>query len=254
MWRLLRLAFLLILWASAILLGVIAYLAWHFYPGRVLGVEWAWFAGAFVVGTLLMVWNASMNINDKPLPPTVPAAEEINRWAFHLILIFLTASLFTLIVAIPIVGTHLVKACSKACFGNSEVQSFAFSYLTLAALWIGWFIGTFYFLFWLNDRAFIKKFQRRFTGLIVPSTEDIITMLQNSDLPEETKSRLIAEVQSRGLTMEIAQEIQNTIAPFIKQTNAPSKLTHYAALSQSLALWMERHKDDEHPIPPPNWD
>ena len=253
MWRLLRLTFLLILWASAILLGMIACLAWHRFPGRVLGVKWAWFAGTFVVGTLLMVWNASMDINDKPLPPAVPAAEEIRRWAFHLILIFLTASLFTLIVAIPIVGTHLVHTCANACFGNSEVQSFAFSYLTLAALWIGWFIGTFYFLFWLNDRSFIRKFQRRFTGMIVPSAEDIITMLQNADLPGETKSRLIAEVQSKGLTMETAREIQNTLAPFIKETNTPSKLSHYATLSQSLALWMERHKDDERPTPPPDW-
>ncbi len=253
MWRLWRLAFLILLWASAILLGVIAYLAWHLFPGRVLGVKWAWFAGTFFAGALLMVWNASMDINDKPLPPTVPAAEEIRRWAFHLILIFLTASLFTLIVAIPIVGTHLVHICANACFGNSEVQSFAFSYLTLAALWIGWFIGTFYFLFWLNDRSFIKKFQRRFTGMIVPSTEDIITMLQNADLPGETKSYLIAEVQSKGLTTETAREIQESIAPLIKQTNAPSKLARYAALSQSLALWVEQHKGDERSTLPPNW-
>ena len=245
MWRLLRRLFLLSLLISLLIATGLVVLAWHLAPGKFLGVGWVWFAGAFLVGVAVMVLNAALNLREHPLPPTVPASEEVRRWVFHTILTLLVGGAFAVAVGLPIVLTHAITVGTRTLLGRWPEWAYIVSFFVNFALWIGWFMGVFIVSGWLSERDFTRWFRRRFDRLIAPSPEDVIAMLQNAPLPAALKADLIGKVQLRGLTREMVHEIQDAIAPYIEATNEGAALSRLGALSQSLAVWEEVHSDDD---------
>lgn len=245
MWRLLRRVFLFSLWVGILMAAGVVALAWHLAPGKFLGVGWVWFAGAFVLGAAVVVLGATLDLRQHPLPPTVPAAAEIRRWVYYFVLVLLVSSVFAVIVGIPIVLTRALTVWSQALLGRWPDVAYIVSFLAIFAMWIGWFMGTLMGSAWLAERDFARWFRRHFDRLIAPSPEDVIALLQHAPLPHRVKADLVSKVQLQGLTRELVQEIQDTIAPYIEATDDGATLTRLASLSQSLAVWLETHSDDD---------
>ena len=244
MWRLLRRLFLLSLLIGLLIAIGLVVLAWRLAPGKFLGVGWVWFAGAFLVGAAAIVLNAALDLRQHPLPPTVPAAAEVRRWAFHSILTVLVGGAFAVAVGLPIVLTHAINVGLQALLWRWPAWAYVVSVFVDFALWIGWFMGVFIVSGWLSERDLSRWFRRRFDRLITPSPEDVIAMLQNAPLPAALKADLIGKVQLRGLTREMVHEIQEAIAPYTEAAEGAA-LISLATLSQSLAVWQEEHPEDE---------
>lgn len=245
MWHFLRRLFLWSLGLGVLAATALVTLAWHVAPGKVLGVGWVWLAGAFILGAAVMVLNAALDLRQHPAPPDVPASAEVRRWIFHLILIFLVASVFAVVVGIPIVLTRALTIWSEALLGRWPEVAYTVGFLAVFAMWMGWFMGVLMGSAWLGERNFTQWFRRHFDRLIAPSPKDVIALLQNAPLPERVKADLTSKVQLRGLTREMVQEIQDAIAPYIEAADDGAVLSRFAALSQSLAVWQETHPDDE---------
>ncbi len=240
MWRWLRRIFLATLWVGVGLGTVLTIWLWKTLPGEILGVGWAWFAGAFLVALGLMALNASMEIPLYPLPPEVPPWEEIRRWAFHIALGLLTAVTFTTTLVPPAVLTHLLLLLSS----DKSPMVTGILKIVGAAVWVGWFAGTLMAAAWIADQPFMERFRRNFTSLISPSSRDIETLLREVPISQEEKSTFLERLHREGMNPKLAFDIQRTLASYIEKTDhAPGNLTLYSVLYKELNRWLDEHSE-----------
>ncbi len=235
MWRWLRRLYLALLWLSVPLALVGLRALWRRWPGQWLGVNWVWFAGAAWLAWSLMVLATSQELPESPLPPTVSWRAEVQRWLFYLVAGVGVAGMFALWVAPPLVVTQALRRW----VGGIPRRLLL---VPGVAVWMGWFMGTWFVLAWLNEQQVVARFRRWVGGLAVPSSEEIATLLRRAPLPAAERQRLLARLQREGMTPALARAMLAALERHPPLQNDPRPLKRRAMLAQALHRWLTHHE------------
>lgn len=235
MWRWWRTLYLLAYWALVALLIALTVWAWRAAPGRFLGIAWVWYAGIFLVAFAAVALDATLELPVYPLPPEVPPAVERRRWLSWLLLGWLTSAMFLLLflpLMLAVQGLRLLVA------GQSIwVRKLAVGAGTLIV--VGWLIGVFRFLAWLQDQPVITRLQDRLASLNTITAQDVAAMLRKVDLPIHQREAWLKRLHREGLTEVLALELLEDLQSYLKQEDNPIRKGRYAQLMQLLHRYLE---------------
>ena len=233
-WARLRWGFLALLWLGVLMGAVVIWALWRKAPGRILGVSWIWFAGAAWVALAVVALDAVLELSSMPLPPEVPPRHEVAQWMLFLVLGPLVAVMFAFDVGILVVVHHAASEVFSWLPPGGQLT-------VLTAIWIAWFMGTFYVLALVGGSSWSAKFRRtlRYRLLGLHTLEaDILHLLDTAALPDEVKATFARPIRRRGMTPEIARELLLVLETH--STLEGSNISR-AMLAQSLHNWLEEH-------------
>ncbi len=242
MWVWLRRMFFALMWLGVLTAGWGIWRMWQSFPARILGVGWVWAAVAAWIAMAAIALDAVLEIGPMPLPPEVSPEHEIRRWGLFLIAGPTVGVIFAFDVFTMVVAVHAVMQ-TLSWLPKGVLASI------LTALVIAWLMGTFYVLAWMSESDWVERLHRlryRLLGLYT-SEQDILKLLDDTDLPDRIKTAFAKRIQRRGLTPAIAHRLLNALDdPTIAQT-----ITR-ALLIQSLHNWLEEHdRERKGHVPPP---
>ena len=236
MWRFLRWLYFAALWLGAAVSVALVVALWRLYPFAILGVGWAWYAGAAVVALALVALDATVEISATPLPPEVPPAHEVSQWLLFLMAGAATAFVFTADTGVLFVMTHAIFRWLLPHL------PFWLGKPLLAATWLGWFVGTIYALRFLANASLGFRFRTflRYRLLNMhTSPADVRRLLERSDLPPDAKQRFLARLGREGLTDALADDLLEAAGQDPWEAAEAHRSTATALLVQALNNWEE---------------
>ena len=236
MWRLLRWLYFAALWLGAAASTALVVALWRLYPFTILGVGWAWYAGAAVVALALVALDATVEISATPLPPEVPPAHEVSQWLLFLMAGAATAFIFAVDTGVLFIITHFLFAHLPKSWPTVVVK------IIVVTAWLGWFVGTVYALRFLANASLgfhFRTFLRyRLLNMHTPPAE-VRRLLERSDLPPDAKQRFLARLGREGLTPPLVHDLLEAAGQNAWEAAEAHRSTATALLVQALNNWEE---------------
>ncbi len=118
----------------------------------------------------------------------------------------------------------------------------------LAAVWLGWFVGTIYALRFLADASIGFRFRTflRYRLLNMHTTAaDIRRLLERSDLPPDTRQRFLARLDREGLTPALAHDLLEAAGKDPWEAAESHRNTATTLLVQALNNWEEEREETQ---------